>query len=613
MSIGTLETVNDKQILTGSSGISGKDFAEAKLGVENKKKTNLETDIETNDKKLTAYSTYSNLLKSMKAKTKSLIGDHSFNFLNKLNVFDTFVTKISTNNELVSPASNYLKISQNDIKVIGKHSLQINNLAIAKEQTYINFPSTSTDIVTGAPGFFTAGTFQINNEDIVINSGDNLKTIIGKINDKSDITNVVASSLKISSNNYTMRLRSLNPGIENAYNITDNNNVLSQLSSNNLINSEDAEIIFNNQLISRPTNHIDDIITDSTFKIDLLAETNGNIINIETSRDLDSIQNQIISFMDAYNEIMKFSFKQQEYDYDNLKYKDTAILGKEIEFNSSISQIIQLINSKVSGLENNAKSTLGEIGIAMINYEGTSEEDTTIKNALTFRNNDITQFRDSLENNFDEVQKIFTFDFNSSNEKLYLVKKSNKITANNFTIDIDLSRANTDINGYLVQDKVRFIYNSQTFRPNYYPDSKRIEGLPGTPFEKMELYYTGDSVANIDVSLSQGIANLVYNFLSETLESETKIPKNIGTQTKYDANGNLEFSYVKSGLINLATNKLTDENTNKKNTLKSLEEQIETKRMRYISEHAKNEAMIRKLNEQTKSINDRFNAQYNKK
>ncbi|MES2215089.1 MAG: flagellin hook IN motif-containing protein [Pseudomonadota bacterium] len=150
---------------------------------------------------------------------------------------DIFKTRIAsiTTTETSQDASSFLKASAKLGAALEEYKISVNRMALsatksifssvdAADNHYIGFPSQTSDIVTGAAGYFTAGTFDITSilgtQTITLVGGDSLQTIKVKINSISTSTGVIASTTR-TTDGYILSLKATTTGVANDFTITD--------------------------------------------------------------------------------------------------------------------------------------------------------------------------------------------------------------------------------------------------------------------------------------------------------------------------------------------------------------------------------------------------------
>lgn len=510
------------------------------------------TVIEGYDKKIVAWVEFQNLLQTLKKSADALRNPSSYDSEAESNIFKSRDTTLMSSAEGTYPAANYISVPPYNGIVAGSHTISSIVLATQANTVYSGFTSLTANAVTGGNGFFTAGTFQINGENITLVSGDTLISVKDKINSLNSLTSVTASIQSISSNSYLLTISSDDTGTSNAYTIVDAGGVLTQLTTSSSSLGSNASFIFDNQLTSRDLNVITDLLPSQDFTLTLKASTPvGLSINIGITKNPALAMEGITSFMKSYNDIMRFVYQQTEKDPTTGEYAETAILARDTNFTNIATRLNSNLIQSVSGLSSNSVSSLAEIGIIFANSKGNlgAKEQTPANNILAFSNDDITILENALSTNLDAVSKIFEFNAVPSSGYLKIRDRSNFLVGNMIYMDIDTSRTKTLIGNDYIQDIVRMrnTVNGEIYRPNVIlrgANTYIIKGQSGSPFEGITMAYNGPGVETITIPFSQGLADKMYNYLGDLVQNTNSAPyKQVddlkNNKRQYDANGNV--------------------------------------------------------------------------
>ncbi len=352
--------------------------------------------------------------------------------------------------------------------------------------------------------------------NITLTEGDSLNDIANKINSQSNISKVSASVIKFSDTDYRLTLQSNLTGVENAYVLNDvvDDVFSSTVTLNNTQTAEDASITINGSTITRASNTISDVVDKVTFN--LFQETpGGTLLKVDIDKNITAVADAITTFAEAYNDFKTFAAEQQAIDPETALALETAFLKDSSSLGLSESQLSTALLSTVTGLSTTDLKALGELGITTTTIPAVSADSEgnggspAVAGALLI---DAAKLTNALNSNFEGVRKVFELDFNSSdNNKLQIFQSSNKVTINNFDVDIDIGRA--------VGDQVRITYKDEDGNPviinaDYTGNSTGglIVGQEGTVIEGLEILYVGDGTDVINNnSYTQGIADKAYN------------------------------------------------------------------------------------------------------
>lgn len=236
-----------------------------------------------------------------------------------------------------------------------------------------------------------------------------------------------------------------------------------------------AVLLVNGLSVTRETNTISDVVPGLT--LDLLKAAPGETINITISDDKAFAEENVRSFVDAYNAFLEevkplFGFnkaeeKDEEGSYGSLRSDPLAksVLAK---FRSDIA-------SEVPGLANTDFTSLANIGIRT-NLDGT----------ISINEKD---FRNAFDNNFASVQKLFSAETSSSSSDISVNSFGKNTKPGSYDVQITTSPAK----GY---------YNGQKVAPITFPFD------PGSQDYSLNLTVNGTQSGNIVIPTDVTYANM---------------------------------------------------------------------------------------------------------
>jgi len=273
----------------------------------------------------------------------------------------------------------------------------------------------------------------------------------------------------------------------------------------------DAELTIDGTTIIRSDNSIDDLIEGVTFNLE--QETpDGTELSVSIEPDLEIVRGGIISFVDAFNNFRIFQSAQTERDSDNA-HTEEAILKNNPTLRSVNSALLAEASSIVGGL-NVEPNRLADLGITFEDFPGDSETPET-KNILVI---DQAKLDSALNSNFSGVRDVFEFDFTSSNANIQVFSRNNTLDVTDFSLNLDFTGENyqatyTDANG---ADQTIDVDINEISGGGY-----TITGQTNTVLAGLTLIYSGSTDVLATLSLSQGIADRMFNAVENTVEDET--------------------------------------------------------------------------------------------
>lgn len=452
------------------------------------------------------------------------------------NIFQYRTGTLATNTS-VDP-NNYLAVSIQPGAATQSFSIDsVNQLARETKQQSNNFllsDATTAPAVTasGSPaaGMFSEGTFTLRRTDggsvpITLNAGDSLQAVANKFNEVRGVTGIQATVLKVadgSPNTYTLVFTGTKTGLNTAFDLADAgtitddpSGVMANLNFTTTQAAQNAQITIDGVLIERQTNAIADAIEGITFTLKQQTPPGTNM-TLDIQPDTEIVSNAIMQFADVYNEFRLFAAKQTEVSDSGLP-TDSAVLSN----NSTLRSIISLMSAEaarvVDGITNGNPSRLADIGINFQDFEG-DEENPFTRNIMVI---DSEKLASQLSSNFEGVQGLFEFQFQSENSKLSVFRRTNGLAVSEITLNID--RTNNIYQAtYLDSSSVL-----QTIDLDYEVIASTggvvLKGKSGSVLDGLQLIFSDTADASFNVSFSQGIGDRMFNALENILRSDDGI------------------------------------------------------------------------------------------
>ena len=289
------------------------------------------------------------------------------------------VTSASSQNLLTATASS--------TAAAGTHKVTVNQLAsshqiVSKASTAVS--TTDTDIVSGASGTFSfqvgAGSVQTVNLD----ANGTLEDLRNGINDLG--AGVSASILNTGSETtpvYRLVLSSNDSGGSNAIAITADDTDLDTVTTgiDTFQAAQDSEIVLGEGgeavTINRSTNTLTDVISGIT--LNLQAVDLANPVTISVTQDTAAVKEGISSFVNAYNEVVKFIDERTNYDPET---GERGLFVGDSLARTVLDRLRQSVFSQVSGLT--TYTSASQIGFETQPTDGTIKiNEATLDAALS--------------------------------------------------------------------------------------------------------------------------------------------------------------------------------------------------------------------------------------
>jgi flagellar hook-associated protein 2 len=264
--------------------------------------------------------------------------------LKSLDAFEVYKAESSDETAFTATANSSAATGFNDIQVV--------RLAEAHKMGSVSIPDTGTTAL-GSGG--DQMTITVNGSSFSVDGGGmTLSQLRDAINDAPDNVGVSATIISENSGSHRLVLTSTETGNENAMSLSFTGSLGADLGLTdiNVPTDLDAELLVDGlYTITRSSNTIDDAIAGIT--LNLVGETAGNV-QLNVSRDTDSVTESVQAFVDAFNEL-KTTFDSLAGEGDDLEADSTL---RSIE-----NQVQGIFNTVPSGLTTSF-SYLSEVGVS---------------------------------------------------------------------------------------------------------------------------------------------------------------------------------------------------------------------------------------------------------
>ncbi len=314
----------------------------------------------------------------------------------------------------------------------------------------------SNFIANASSSLATAGgSFNINvgADTVLVNyvNGETLTSLVGKIN--TAITTAgggnavfdAGTTASVFTDGDGSRLVITNTSTA-AISLTDTNGLLSDLG------------VDNNLVITRNSNTVSDLFTGVTLS--LFQAEEGTTVKLDVDRDLGAAKTSIQNFVTAYNDLKIYLNEQSFVDSATGQItEETGVLFGTSTLVSATSRLSSEFAQITAGI-NQDFSVLRQIGITIV----PKADVTDPLDANTLKIDD-TILDEALLNNAEDVRRLFTFDFSSSDPRVSLI---------GFT-----GRTSYDAAGYKVNINFDDRFQSQTITNSGLVST--VEALTGGP------------------------------------------------------------------------------------------------------------------------------------
>lgn len=591
ITLGNIATHNGKTTITGGqSGLDTEGLIKALTEARRLPAVNLESLNTKLGKQKTALSSLQSILTRFQTAVDTLRNPPGVSNASK-NIFEYRSASVTSSTGEV--AGSYLGVTVQPGAAVQNFTIdEISQLAVEtkQESSVFSLPASSgvnTVVVTanGAPqpGLFQAGTFSLRVTDggadaqITLNENESLQTVANKFNAVKDRTGIQATIVKVAdglpNNSYKLIFTGTTTGENNAFDLSnastvtsDGTGVLAQLTFNTTQQAKNAKLKLDGVEIERQKNGIDDLVGGITFQLKQTTPNAGTInatkLNVSVQPDTSIAANAITQLADVYNEFRLFVAKQTEIGEDGLPTED-AVLANNNTLRTIASSIGGFVTGMIDGLANGSPNQLADVGIDLQDFAG-DEENPLTRNIMVV---DSEKLNSALLANFEGVRSLFEYQLTADNPNLTTFKRTNELAVNAFTLTID--RANNVYQAtYIDENNV-----SQTVDLNasLVGGALSLKGQSGTPLAGLELLYAAPGDATINVSITQGFGDRLYNGLSGYLDSS-------------------------SGTLTEALSNIEDQVSRNKDEVVTIDSKIEIYRQQLVDKYAKLESALSRAN-----------------
>ena len=219
-----------------------------------------------------------------------------------------------------------------------------------------------------------------------------------------------------------------------------------------------------------------------------------------------------MDFVNAYNELKAFIEDQQaEVVREDGGEAEFGVLAFDSTLRSIEARLSQVVSSIVPGLED-GYSSLGQIGIGIEDDYSLSVDDSTLDEALL--------------NNLNDVKRLFSFDYSTSDSRLSVISVGANTTysvdGSNIAEPYYLNISGTDASGNVLD--ANFVTSAGTGNGGVGNNTVAVSGknltiLSDSPADGLKLFFNGDAslgqVDDIEVTFTRGVADRLYNFFND--------------------------------------------------------------------------------------------------
>jgi len=564
--LGNISQQNGKTVVTGSSsgGLDTEALIEDLTKAKRLPATQLEERIDQNTKTSAAYSELKNILTTFRDAADFLRNPPGFQNDDE-NIFEYRTASVSNDGALAG--SNFLSVTAEPGADVSSYDVTVDQRATfnVKQTNTFSLTDTNADSVINADdqavgaGFpLAAGTISVgaSGETVTLNDGDSLNQVAAKINAVSDQSQVAATIIQVAPGDFRLSLKTTETGA--ALNYASPALGVGYAQETDAL---DAQFTIDGTTITRSSNSVDDVIDGLTFN--LLQETPvGDTLTVNLQPDTELVKEAIFSFVDAYNEFRIFEAKQSEIGEDGLPTED-ALLASDTTLRTVTTRVNNEITGIVEGITS-GPNQLAQLGITFNDFPG-DEETPEVRNIL---NVDEAALDSALATDFNGVRQVFEFDAVSDNPNLAVFSRTNALDATSIDLNIDqtngIYEATFDNGGgptTVTLDATPITTGTGVI----------LEGQEGTELEGLVLIFSSPNDATVNLDLTQGIGDRLYNTIDTLLDKDT-------------------------GAVAVEQENISETNTRLQDEIRRIDEMVERFRQQLLREFSALESAISEAN-----------------
>jgi flagellar hook-associated protein 2 len=489
---------------TNPAGIDWNALIESEVEAKLAPATTIETSITNNQAKISAYQQMQTLLSSLASDALPFSNSNTTSLSDS--AFSARTAAITANGD-ISPDA-VLGMTVDNGSPTGSYTLSVQQ--VAQEQKVAGTVVSSESDPLGYTGAFSIGLDGGTSANINVTSSMSLQDVVSAINAQENTTNVQASVVQISGNQYELVLSANQDNANIVTASTSGDDILTNLGmtdgsgsfTDQLQAAQPAIITLDGIQMTRNSNDISDVLSDTTFHL-YQPTPDGTSLNIDISPDTSQMTTALQTFVTDYNAFRDFVTSQQQLNSDGTLSSSSVLFG-DSTMTDIMNQLQSAMNTMVGGL------SLNDLGLSFTDTNDLQLDTTTLNT--------------SLADNLQGVEALLATQVTSSSGDLSTMAPGSNAPSS-FTLDLAV-----DDSGNLVSASVGGDSSMFTVSGNV------IIGNLGTPYAGLALDYTGDTSQSVTVTSTPGLASLINGIGTTASDPTTGTLQSLvsGLQTQDD-------------------------------------------------------------------------------
>lgn len=557
ISLGNMYTQGGKTIISGgSSNLDVDSLINGLVEAKRLPAVRLEGTIESNTARIDALGELSGILEKFREAANFLRNPPGVGNTTD-NIFNYRSASVTAN---TGSGDSYMSVTAATGAVTGNYTMTVDQLATRQTRVTNTFAVADMNTqVVGGGGPFSAGVLTLgpSGEQVTLEDGDTINDMLAKVNAVKADSGVELSAVKVSDGNYRLTFKATATGTDQNFDFTAANPTFFSggLGFFSETDAVDAMVTIDGSQVTRQSNTITDLVDGLTFN--LTQETVPGVeLTVEVESDTELAKNAILNFVDAYNDFRVFAAKQSE-TTDSGDPTENAVLGSNTALRSLINTVGTEISALVQGLADT--NSLAAIGIKLTDFAGDDETPFT-RNILQV---DDAALDSALASDFDGVRKIFEFSYTADNPDFIVYSRSNALNATSISYNIDQTNGvyQATVDGTTYDLEMAALTSGGV----------SLTGPAGSPLEGLTVLYTNTDDVTVNVELTQGVADRLYNAMQVALDED-------------------------SGIVSQEIQSFTERNTRLEEDIERIDSMIENFRLTLLEKFSALEAAISSVN-----------------
>lgn len=452
-----------------ASGLDWRNIIDQLRKLETKKVNLINQKKKEYGEKVSAWQNINKKLLSLKTRAETL---------NSYKGFGLFKSSLSSDTS--TKAEDILSVTTGEDASPGTYQIVVHRLARAEKQASKEFPSHTAPLNL-------SGDLLINGKTVTIAPTDTLISIRNKINAANtgeEPSYVSASIVNYGTERYRLILTSDREGAA-GFSLEGSQELIGAFEFQEIQSGIDALLSLDGIEFISSSNTVKDVIPGVT--LNLKQAQVGTTVTVRIERDHSGIKDKIKELVNAFNEVIDAI--QSQFSYNEEKQKTGGPLFGDSTLRSIRSSLTRVLLNGVAGAQENF-STLGMIGINLDPQGKLKIDDQKLQGYL--------------ETNFEDVRRLFSVEWSSTNSHLTYVYHSRETNAGNYTVQIT---GVNPVEGYFVEP------GDATGNGQF------LRGISGNG-KGLIIRYSGSETGAIGtLTLSFGIAEILSRSLHQMTDS----------------------------------------------------------------------------------------------